>query len=97
MWKKESEFQTKLSYNVKSFRNTVVWNTVPKKERKAPKYIQDTSGISETGFEGSTWRKVIKICLLTIFKCTNGEINTRRLSTDWMFSLLLAWLLQHSI
>lgn len=84
-----SSKQTRLSYSVKSLTNTAVWNTAPDPKRRREKKKENaqnarTSRTSEIGFQGSTRRKVRKICLLTILKCTNGEINTRKLSTDEM-------------
>lgn len=43
-----------------------------------------TSAISETGFQGWTWRRTRKTCLPTIFKCVSGEINTRKFFADRM-------------
>lgn len=85
---KVSSKQTRLSYSVKSLTNTAVWNIAPdpKRRKKKKENAQNarTSRTSEIGFKGLTRRKVRKICLLTILKCADGEINTRKLSTDEM-------------
>lgn len=94
MWKRKSKLQTRFSYKVMSLRNTAVWNTVPDPKRTGGRWGAERGGRArihvglqeflKQASKAEHGEKMRRTCLLTIFKCANGEINTRNFFADRM-------------